>query len=407
MADAKTVVVGAREPFNVLTQLLLPEVALPVLIAARLPFSVKASLSLALLGSILHTFLTATTGVAVNDYALGSAVLGNTFFNVLLLVWLTDPMESFRYVRDTDPSSLASRSFLARVYNSLCIIRNYRLIGWNVQTANVPPPFKGTRAQFLLRRFLQFLWSFALTDLTESHVYPYYHLYVPGPTDPPLPTGFNGFFLRSWNLFVWLAMTYAILKMYYEAASLVAVGLGLGRPEDWPDMFGNWSDAYTLRRLWGRTWHQNLRRHFSYWGKLTVRALHIPRGTWLSSQVQVYTAFILSAFIHSTGDLMLGTQHFGRSFPFFLANAVAITFEDAIITLGKSLGIGTKGPTRVMRLVGYAWVVLWVRFSAPMYVDWMFESGVVENPVLPFSPTRSLVVPWLKRVLGSASLSWR
>ncbi len=46
-------------------------------------------------------------------------------------------------------------------------------------------------------------------------------------------------------------MTYAILKMYYEAASLLAVGLGLGRPEDWPDMFGNWSDAYTLRRLWG------------------------------------------------------------------------------------------------------------------------------------------------------------
>ena len=105
------------------------------------------------------------------------------------------------------------------------------------------------------------------------------HLYVPRPTDPPPPTGFNGYLFRSWCLFVWLVMTYAILKMYYVLASIIAVGLGISVPEDWPDMFGNWSDAYTLRRLWGyvsrillyphmrllttlssRTWHQNLRR---------------------------------------------------------------------------------------------------------------------------------------------------
>ena len=120
-----------------------------------------------------------------------------------------------------------------------------------LQIPSVPPPFKGTRAQFLLHRFKQFLWSFILTDLTESYIYPYFHLYVPEPTDAPLPTGFSGFLLHSWNLLTWLAMTYAILKMYYEVASLLAVGLGISRPEDWPDMFGNWADAYTVRRLWG------------------------------------------------------------------------------------------------------------------------------------------------------------
>ncbi|RPD61545.1 hypothetical protein L227DRAFT_562600 [Lentinus tigrinus ALCF2SS1-6] len=397
MANLNTGAVEGRAPLNALTQLLLPEIALPVLVAARLPFPVKAAASVVLLGSILRTFLTATSGVVVNDYAIGSAVLGNTFFNILLFVWITDPMVEFRYLRDADPSPLASRSFLARLYNSLRVIRNYRLIGWNTQIPSVPLPFKGTRTQFLYHRVKQFLWSFVLTDFTESYVYPFYHLYVPGSTDPPLPTGFDGLLLRSWNALVWLAMTYAILKMYYEAASLLAVGLGLSRPEDWPDMFGNWSDAYTIRRLWGRTWHQNLRRHFSYWGKLVVRTLHIKRGTWLSSQTQVYTAFLLSALIHSFGDLMLGRQHFGRSFPFFLANAMAITFEDAVIALGQSLGLGfgKEGPTRAVRLLGYAWVIFWVRYSAPMYVDWMFESGVVENPVLTFSPTRTLVMPWL------------
>ena len=57
--------------------------------------------------------------------------------------------------------------------------------------------------------------------------------------------------MRSWCMFVWLVMTYAILKMSYELGSLIIVALGLSRPEDWPDTFGLWEDAYTLRRLWG------------------------------------------------------------------------------------------------------------------------------------------------------------
>ena len=133
MDNIQSDAVAPRAPLNALTQLLLPEVALPILAAVRLPFAVKAAVSVVLLGSILHTFLTATSGVVVNDYAIGSAVLGNTFFNILLFVWIIDPMAEFRYLRDTDSSPLASRSFFSRLYNSLCIIRNYRLIGWNSQ----------------------------------------------------------------------------------------------------------------------------------------------------------------------------------------------------------------------------------------------------------------------------------
>ena len=49
----------------------------------------------------------------------------------------------------------------------------------------------------------------------------------------------------------WLVMTYSVLKVYYVSASLVAVALHTSRPEDWPDLFGSWKDAYTVRRLWG------------------------------------------------------------------------------------------------------------------------------------------------------------
>ena len=126
--------------------------------------------------------------------------------------------------------------------------------------------------------------------------------------------------------------------------------------------------------------------------------MHIQRGTWLSSQVQVHTAFLVSALIHAFGDLMLGTQHFGRSFPFFVANALAITFEDAVIAAGKALGLGPgKGgePPRLARIVGYVWVALFISWAGHLYVDWMFESGVVNARVLPFSPTTRFLLPWM------------
>ncbi|TFK89518.1 hypothetical protein K466DRAFT_661471 [Polyporus arcularius HHB13444] len=325
--------------------------------------------------------------------------LASMFFHILLFVWILDPMEEFRYLRDNELSPLPSRAFLARLFNSLCIIANNRLVGLNVQAPNIPPPFKGTRTQFLRHRCRQALWSFVLTDVTESYVHSESdrYWYAPGPADPLLPPTLGGFLLRSWNLLIFGVMTYAIIKMCYEVTSLLAVGLGLSRPADWPDMFGKFSDAYTVGRLWGRTWHQMLRRHFSYSGKLVVRALRIPRGTNFSLLVQVWTAFLLSALIHSFGDVMVGKRYFGRSFPFFLSNAAAVTFEQTLIALAKSVGIAGEEPTRAMKLLGYAWVVLWVRFSAPMFADWIYKTGMVENAVLPFSPVKSLVVPWLHR----------
>ena len=100
---------------------------------------------------------------------------------------------------------------------------------------------------FIRRRLRLLFWTIVLTDLTESFIYPYRHLYDIAFVAP----GTTGYALRSWCTLVWLVMTYAILKLYYVLGSLLAVALGISRPEVWPDTFGKWEDAYTLRRLWG------------------------------------------------------------------------------------------------------------------------------------------------------------
>ena len=47
--------------------------------------------------------------------------------------------------------------------------------------------------------------------------------------------------------------TYSELKLFYSVLSILAVATGLGNGDhaNWPDLFGNVSDIYTLRNVWG------------------------------------------------------------------------------------------------------------------------------------------------------------
>lgn len=95
-------------------------------------------------------------------------------------------------------------------------------------------------------------------------------------------------------------------------------------------------------------------------------------GTNSSSYTQLYTAFLLSGFIHSIADVMVDWKYACRSMPFFLMQAVAITGEDAIIALARKLSIPPSGASR---MVGYIWVFLWGAYSFSMYRDLALEAG--------------------------------
>ena len=94
--------------------------------------------------------------------------------------------------------------------------------------------------------------------------------------------------------------------------------------------------------------------------------------------------------------------------PFFVANAAAITLEDAVIAVGRRLGVGAssdhlessantqenekgKGkrkegpPRRWVRIVGYAWVCAWFSYALRLFVWWAVPYGM--------GKTRSNVVP--------------
>ncbi|CDO68589.1 hypothetical protein BN946_scf184996.g20 [Trametes cinnabarina] len=337
---------------------------------------------------------------------MGCVGFGCMILNITLFTWLTDPIKDIRYLRQ--PTPLTEKPLLTKIWYSLCIIHNTRLIGTNAQVANIPPPFKGTRSQFLWRRLQQLLISLALLDMIAYFIHSYQYFYKPGSAAPAhLYSGALGYLIRTGCSGIWLVRLYLLLKLSYTVMSMVAVAtrFGHGNPEDWPEYFGSWSEAYTVRRLWGRAWHQALRRHFSHWGKFVVQLLGVPRGTWLSSQVQVHVAFALSSLLHCMGDLMLGKEHFGRSSLFFAANGLAVTAEDTVIALAKRFGLGRVGgsgrPSRVMRILGYIWVYFWFTSSGPLYYSWLFESGMASTDVMRYSPTRTLIMPLIRHMSGT------
>ena len=42
-----------------------------------------------------------------------------------------------------------------------------------------------------------------------------------------------------------------LLALENSIGAAVTVALGLWQPRDWPSIYGQWSDSYTVRRFWG------------------------------------------------------------------------------------------------------------------------------------------------------------
>jgi hypothetical protein len=73
--------------------------------------------------------------------------------------------------------------------------------------------------------------------------------YGQGVSAPPLLSDS----LSRQILFGWLCAirSYFDLAYGYHICALVAVGLGLTEPALWPSPFGSFTEAYTMRKVWG------------------------------------------------------------------------------------------------------------------------------------------------------------
>ena len=135
------------------------------------------------------------------------------------------------------------------------IAYNPRMIDWVQGPQSLPTPHPPpSRRTFLRRTFLKFIMNFVITDFTTSvlALSPAFDSRLHDPTDGPetylaaVPLLCRVPYILSYGIGAGAGMSAT-----HDAIALVCVSLGYSSPTLWPDIWGRWGDAYTVRKLWG------------------------------------------------------------------------------------------------------------------------------------------------------------
>jgi len=145
--------------------------------------------------------------------------------------------------------------FTKKLWWMLDIAYSVRMVGWVQEPRNCLPPHPPpSRRVFLRKTFLKLIVNVLFTDLVTSAVAlsPAFDNRVHDPTDgPETYLAAVPLLRRALYVLVYAAGVSISISAMHNALALVCVGLGHSSPTLWPDIWGHWGDAYTVRKLWG------------------------------------------------------------------------------------------------------------------------------------------------------------
>ncbi|KAI6024222.1 hypothetical protein EDC04DRAFT_3117112 [Pisolithus marmoratus] len=359
------------------------------------------------------------TGNRKFDYLLG-ATLGTTVLQAIRFLLLVRPLEEYRHEADKVPAY--QLPFIQRYFWLFKMTNSPRGIGWSfkVESSLIPVDARHrTRASFIASRIR---WLFSHYLLLEAATL--YTRCNPVFLSKASVTS-QGYILQCLNVAAIPCQLYATLTCVHCALAILAVGANLDEPQAWPQPFGHWKNAYTVRKFWGKTWHQISRHDLTLfgphrpkrnpWGPVTEdSSVRKPkdREPWATTYRRLCYAFMCSAFMHVCGDVLLqfrvwddflstGTMNvpnvIGYSAPYFLLQPVGVLVEDAVVEVGKRMGLKESTWTR---MVGYAWMWVFTSFSLVYTVDGLKNAAHAGYPGEGMGAQATLIEVVANRVLG-------
>ncbi|KIJ41217.1 hypothetical protein M422DRAFT_68273 [Sphaerobolus stellatus SS14] len=260
-----------------------------------------------------------------------------------------------------------SLSFLDRIKWGVKYSISIRWIGWEMESkaALLPRRTWNSRQKFL---FYQFIWAITYGIMLDIALLPI--TFRPSVSGDPTKTASYPLIWRYMIIGVTPPIACLGLQITYSICSILLVLFDLSNPNEWPPLFGPLKESYTIRRLWGRTWHQFFRvdgtkallNHAQYFTDGFLKL----KNRKLKNLVQLFTVFFLSGLIHEAGDYAVHRRWNGSSMCYFLVQAAGIALEDL---LGIPRAIGGKEASSQKRWVGYIWTYGWSFLTAPLFVD--------------------------------------
>ena len=114
----------------------------------------------------------------------------------------------------------------------------------NFQVKNIPPASHQSRRSFILRSTLRAVQHMILFE--AGRLYVWYN-----PAYSSVAFGTQSYLAQFVNTAIFIGVSYWAHNAAYLAAAAGSVAIGWYHPRMWPDLFGAWGDAYTVRRFWG------------------------------------------------------------------------------------------------------------------------------------------------------------
>ncbi|KAJ5183719.1 hypothetical protein N7492_001335 [Penicillium capsulatum] len=320
---------------------------------------------------------------------------------------LIHPLDGDDLARENKPTNQNEKegenagrvSFPRRLYHAYQALAQNRAVNTPRQIKNVPAHpahyarhgARIPRAHFLRRQLAILLWQMCFLDIFQT---------LGRQLEEKPSTGFapvqwripvDQFVERTvTNLFTGVVLSRILIDAHYRVMSVVHVGLGLDEPRDWPPAFGRIGDAYTLRRYWGKFWHQFLRQPLADTSKFIVRrVLGFPADSWFGAYTVILTVFIMSGALHVMVDTTQAIPlEYSGAMAFFSSTMLGILIEEGVQGVWRKWSPRTSAetsPSLWMKTIGLAWVVMWMGVTSTWYFTPILQVPAETVTLVPFS----------------------
>jgi len=290
------------------------------------------------------------------------------YFHLFLIIWHLHMSCTLFVERYASPSGLAPwdwRTGYKMLFNS-------RWVGTTRQAPGIARR-KAPRFSFMRNRILSFLAisaidqlkPYALTFVLGFEPFKYNDSVLLKRTLPRfvlqfLNTELDDPVFRIYLTVSTLWTSYGLFTRFHDLFAIVFVSMGLDQPEDWPALYGNITEAYTLGQFWGKFWHKLIYRSgISYASYVSIYILGLSRSSPLGGLFVKFFVFLLSGINHA---IEKGTNSCAGAWWddiwFYLLNFTAIMMEMGVQAIVKKIRekIGWAGIRSLDKLLGYFWV---------------------------------------------------
>jgi len=200
------------------------------------------------------------TNVLFMDYHIGMTIAGFAM-DAVHMTLLVRPLRVFRHRTQTHSADKLPWFDRFKWASKLC--GSPRGVDWNHQVSvfrstrdampdksrrqvqNLSMHPTNSRKEFVISRLISAAKHYLLFDLAQAYV-----RHAPG-FKSHVAFASQNFVRRVLSCGATLTFQYSLCVVLHSLVAALAVSCTSSEPSSWPNMFGKWEDAYTIRRFWG------------------------------------------------------------------------------------------------------------------------------------------------------------